>query len=72
LIAALWFAPSQNVTFQWLMQPALMRFTVAGAVTELSKKLTHCFPVSLVGVQKHAWSTLLGAGVYSIFKSIRD
>jgi ATP-binding cassette, subfamily B, bacterial MsbA len=41
-----------------------MRFTVAGAVTEWSKKLTHCFPVSLVCVSKHAWSTLLEARVY--------
>ncbi len=46
------------------MQPALMRFTVAGAVTEWSKNSTHCFPVSLVGMFKHAWSTLLGTGVY--------
>jgi hypothetical protein len=34
LVAARLIAPSQNVTFQWLLQPALMRFTVAGAVTD--------------------------------------
>jgi hypothetical protein len=44
-----------KLSFQWLwravrpgqLQPALMRFTVAGAVTELPKTLAHCFPVSL-------------------------